>query len=1632
MTLQSAKHLTQVLRDALTERKFLKRAEIDKSEAESYLQDIEEICNAIVSGGTISCTAVCSAFMPVLNRICREPAEGWLKYLFEYTLDELYPERDDREPADAGYRKGRLFLYEAIHAALRYESSARVFSPVLDFEELDDSLIYGKTAYHEYRMMLDDVRTKYIYEFMRIGAEITPFNTVGHIAGVHFTALHVAKQLAQTDVPIDLALVSAAAASHDIGKYGCKDSESGRIPHLHYYYTNDCLTRNGLPLIAHIASNHSTWDLELENLSVENLILIYADFRVKSRRENGVEIVEFHSLKDSFDIILNKLENVDEAKKNRYIKVYNKLKDFEDYMESLGVNTDFSRDVLKDVTKKDAALCTSAESVERLKYLAIEHNIEVMSRFNSESAFGDLIEDARTEKNWKNTRAYLNILEEYYSYMTQSQKEMTIYFLFELLSNREGDIRRQAATLAGRIIAKFDDEYRKDLPDGVKKYQNEENLVTSKKIWRDYLLKVIYSDLQTTEQQRRWIGYTLKITISSLFEAAKDQYRKEYLSILLKTMDGSWKDELDAFIVTDTLLYLPLDICGERETETIVQYVGHSYRNDSLETKIAGLRFIDHLLTVKKTDELNSKTLSLIKKIAATSTDKNNKERVCVTYLRSKIEDHLGSEKHTAGKQVRRIFRNKDLASDIFRENLKIDTEWIMKCVNIELLLDSLDGQKVDEIFHVATHLSNLLKVSERVTVRHSAGEGLLELTPLLPLDQRNELAVELTKGLEIGEYQFSKYIPEYLGRLSMWLHPNELDEVLHDLGVMIQSTNDRVASVTLDTLGVMLIHYDDYLGRFGEDKAVYSKRKDRIIGLLLKGMANYHAAVSQEAFMVIGHYIFASREMTMESRFDIFRRFFKKMLTLIDTSNKDPLTFFNNAASLNHIYRFISGYIFSCGEIKIRDNSKVAFFPGTFDPFSLSHKGIVTTIRDLGYDVYLALDEFSWSKKTQPRMIRRNIIAMSVANEANVYIFPDEEPINIANEKDIARLKRIIPGSKPYIVVGSDVIANASSYKMEPTSNSIHSLNHIVFRRESNEMGNDDKQRDYMNSLQKIKGEVVELTLPTHLEDISSTRIRENIDANRDISVLIDSVAQNYIYDNGLYLREPQYKFLIPTQSLKFTNLKRMKSDILRDFKADVFSDRYDYQKLSEYIDRPDVLTAIVRDIEDDNRIVSFIAGHPVDLGYLYEEFGSQELANRIRENARGRIFVMGAFYGDLSARMGDSLQVILTEAVADALRHDYSYMIYHPVLDQHMKSDVRDVLERQGFREIEIDGRGINVYAVDMKNPVFIFNNMDTVLKDPFDKDPMVLRVIDESHRRLQRSLTRMYPDSLVLSINSGVMHHKLIKMITEENGVPFIQRKKRKLGPYMCVPFGKILKGIIVPNTVTKTLHTQKNFTPDLIHFTIEEYPYYASIENQVKTLKSFNRPVILVDDLLHKGYRMRSLNPVLNENGVEVRKLMVGLLSGRGKDLMTVQGRKVDSVYFTPNLKSWFVESSQYPFIGGDGVKRTDGVNRSAFNSINLILPYVSPSFLKNVDKTALYDFSMVTLENTRDILMALEEQYQNFFHRKLTLQRLSEAVISPMIPDVGTSMEYDMNKATSDYLIDDIEELGRLKGLVTER
>jgi hypothetical protein len=150
--------------------------------------------------------------------------------------------------------------------------------------------------------------------------------------------MHISSQLKELGLPIDLNVVLASALGHDIGKYGVSEYEQERVPYLHYYYTQYWFDKNGMEKIGHIASNHSTWDLELETLPLESLILIYSDFRVKNVKENDELKMKILTLDDSFEVVLNKLDDLTDEKKKRYEKVFAKLKDFEDYLKFMAVD----------------------------------------------------------------------------------------------------------------------------------------------------------------------------------------------------------------------------------------------------------------------------------------------------------------------------------------------------------------------------------------------------------------------------------------------------------------------------------------------------------------------------------------------------------------------------------------------------------------------------------------------------------------------------------------------------------------------------------------------------------------------------------------------------------------------------------------------------------------------------------------------------------------------------------------------------------------------------------------------------------------------------------------------------------------------------------------------------------------------------------------------------------------------------------------------------------------------------------------------------------------------------------------------------------------------------------------------
>ena len=234
----------------------------------------------------------------------------------------------------------------------------------------------------------------------------------------------------------------------------------------------------------------------------------------------------------------------------------------------------------------------------------------------------------------------------------------------------------------------------------------------------------------------------------------------------------------------------------------------------------------------------------------------------------------------------------------------------------------------------------------------------------------------------------------------------------------------------------------------------------------------------------------------------------------------------------------------------------------------------------------------------------------------------------------------------------------------------------------------------------------------------------------------------------------------------------------------------------------------------------------------------------------------MIGGLFFPAHASVANREQIILVEMLSELLARDYTYVVYHPCDKAGLAPHVLQTVAKQGFRNIAPNGAR-PIYAVDMRSPVIIFKNADPLIKHPLNKRPAVLSALEQAHDRLLRILTEIYPSELVLSYNSDIMYHKMIHLIARINRVSPTPYETKSYGEYMAVPFGKVLEGSAVPNTVTKALHTEKYFYEDLSGFTIEEKSYYSTLENQIRTIKSFNRPVILIDDLLDRRKRAVSV-------------------------------------------------------------------------------------------------------------------------------------------------------------------------------
>lgn len=1570
--------------------------------------DVKFKLEEILENQDFSPKAVLNLCQPIMDKLSYPTKiNDWLEYIYQYTLNKSFEEASSIVFIDSLTPSCEVYL-RVLSIILDYEkeygSKSFLSKYPLYFlsQEEEDSLENSD----EYKKFVKAFKKNYTYEMMRLSQQVLNYNTLEHICGVHYLSMFLARQLKALGIEVDLGRVSGAAAGHDIGKYGCKGAELKRVPYLHYYYTEQWFNRYGIKYIGNIALNHSTWDLELENLPLESLILIYSDFRVKNKETGGG--MNIFSLEDSFNIILNKLDNVNAEKEKRYKRVFEKLKDFQSFLLSLGVNIELNDKMSAPIKKEvNFSLLQGDQIVDEFKYLSINHNISLMYQLRDEYSLGEILEEARSEKNWKNLREYIRVFEEYSTYLTKNQKRMTMSFLYDNLIHPEDDIRRHSAEILGTLISSFDEDYRKELPSRAAVYMKDTDSLS---ILREFMDLLIYPSHKIISSQKSWILYSAPIMVSSLFKSAKKSMISDYRKVILDYFKGAeGTDRMICLLQIANSIPLTAD---NNEMNVLYDFIKSMLGKRNISIRLAAMNVSYNIIKKLPNDHFFYKYIkdSLV---SAAWKDKTLSEK----YLNYKIGTMLNIY---GGSQLNKFIEGDDKElSDIFLSNLKSDTSWIVKKIQIDLLTYYSITFGSSSLLHTAIHFCNLLKVSDMEGVRNQAGSSIVSIMPYLSLPERNEVAVELLRALEIEGQRFTEYIPKFLGKVILFLQPKELDEIIDDLAMKIKSSTPDIKSLLLKSIGFAIEDYSNYRNLFKEKDENYNNRLKKLLGIILNGLADFNYQVKQASFTIIGKYIFGNRNLTLETKQNFFQIIGKKLLTLITDNKNQELLFLNNSAGLNHIYRFISDYSFFIGKIKIKIPEKIAFFPGTFDPFSLSHKEIVKKIKEDGFQVYLALDEFSWSKQTLPTLLRRNILNMSIADELDVYIYPDSMPTNLGNDKDLERLRNNFKKSSLYIAVGSDVVLNASSYKNEVTDKSIHNFNHIIFER-----GN--KKIDKIASI--IKGDIRYLKLSSKFSEISSSKIRTYIDESRDISSLVDPLAEQYVYENGFYQRQPQEKSVLTKLNLQVQIIDMANQDIINEIVSIFRTNKKKIKEsLTEIFNKPSGRIILLKN--SDDKIIGFSSLYWIRSSRLYSDLKDYNIASLIREKSVGRIILLESLFVSDNSKYKTLEQILITEALAFAIGKDYEYAIFSPSLKEFYSMGIIELLEKQGFIKLKSETAELPILCVNMCSPCIINLDIEQALKEPFRSNPQIKDVIYTTRRKLQDALVKLYPGQLMLSIDIDMLHQQMIRKLCRENNVSTEESASKKLGAAMCVPYGDILDRYVIPNTVTKVLHTEKIYAEDIKSFKIGQFPHYLDLKTQIKMIKSFNRPVILADTLIHKGYRLQALDPLLKEADIQVKKIIVGIMSGQGKDLMDLQKRDVDSVYFIPRLRFWINEDTLYPFIGGDAMFRGIYPERNLLPSINFIMPYASPVYIKNVPANVIFNLSKICIENSIEILEALEEEFHIIHQRNLNLSSLGQVFKVPRCVDRGRNIEYDLSQSPSVYLKNDLENLLRMEDIV---
>ena len=1549
----------------------------------------------------------------------------WREAMQAEVRRRLYPQRFGAGEGSS-LRVAEAF-FPLAQAALPHLPAEASLAAVLPFEPLTDEERDRWPSGEEYRRLLAHLDAEGFPQALAMAQHWRGLTIQDHVLGVTGLALWIGRQLAKA-IPVDLPLLHGGAIGHDVGKFGCVGDEARRIPRLHYYYTHQYYASRNLGGLGHIATNHSCWDLELIRLPIETQVLIYCDFRVKEIPDGpGRKRMAVISLKEAFGTILDKLENVDREKRLRYQAVYRKLRDMEDYALTLGVVLDppgfpawrrakpylpEGLDIvalMAGAQRPDAAvLATGAQVQGTARLMATAHSIGVMARLRDLPSLRRLLEEVRSFKGWRELRTYLGIVGDYAPAFSEDQRAMALEFFRELMAHPDDDIRYQAGCRMADLLALGEVEWRKDLPDGV---------VVEERPWvlpqvaavldlLDLAPMEAAEDMSTEEQ----LLYSVPIFLRRFFNRASPKLAAEALPMVVERLKQRAGDQrpLAALYACESfeLLASAMDAAGRAALPKVVEtWAFHEVSN----VRLMAWRVLQ-LLAVHGQQEpaLLAEVgrcvdaLGLHPPASATVAELFLLERCARLAGRVVLADRCRDQRETSRSPIRTVMLR----------NLKTQTGWVEKKVGCDYLLALVSAKKPGEnalAGEVAFHLANLLKVSRVEGTRFHAGRCLMKLLPVLADTQRNDLAIELVRSLQLDGEGVTRYIPRFLGPLLASLPAQELDELVADMERDARRGPVRLQRLLIQAVAWLIIalpaepateadgRAQDPLA-FRDRLLEHQGRLRRLTGILLGSLADSRLPVAHEGYAHLALLLEWMRAGGDPRLPAVLRLATKKVLSLVTHRSGDNGRFFLVAEVLSNLDKALAD-----APVRFPEAPRIGFLPGTFDPFTLAHGEMVT--RALAYcdEVFVQVDDFSWRKHAQPRFMRDELAWMALAPIPEAFLFPFDPPVNIANLDSLQQLQKRLGKRAMSLIVGTDVLEGASAYR-DPAS-PIWNLPHLLITREEH------ASRVWEGMLAQFQAGVQVFQVGSRMKTVSSTSLRKALDRRGELETFCDPLVARTLRERRLYVNYPARKEEV------FESQWRLRLD--RDGKG-----------------LPEGLEPLVQ--LDATRAMSRWTGRQPKSAVLLSRTGGAELAaltwlegtaaalpvaledESLAEVAGGRLLGAGALVEAVGVSREDPslvhLDQLLTLTIGRWISEGLLFGLFG--VPETGGEKLWEMLRHHGagwLGTMASQSRGVRWAGIELTNPLVMVHDLDQLLQQQYYSAAPVR----EAMIRTRRALSSFFADRLP---GCGLLH--IHEKETKRLLAAWTQERVAGRSGWVVLGLGRQFSRDTVGNSPTLALDLERYLTWQGYEAGIAPSASSPSLELQLTTARELGRNALLLVPFLESAEPVLQVLEACRKVKVNLREVLVGATSASVDAALHLAGVPHRTGLVVPHWRGVVRESAVLPFVGGWSIKQPRPTEGALIPSLNDCLPYHNPHPLALGPIGAL-DFSRLALEQAAQLFQVLEEAFRANEGRMLSLSDLSAVVRFPRCPPFPRGFIPPRDCAPSELINQDLEALVRL-------